>query len=189
MILVVDNFDSFTYNLVDYLSQLDFEVEVRRNNEPLELLCNEKYDGIVLSPGPGTPENAGHLMKVVEYYHDKKPVLGICLGHQAIAQYFGAKIVKAPQPMHGKISEISHNQEALFDGIRDSFNVTRYHSLLSESLPSCLTATAKSSINEIMAVAHMTLPIHGLQFHPEAVLSENGLQLLKNWKNINSLTN
>lgn len=189
MILVVDNFDSFTYNLVDYLHQLDLETEVIRNNAPLDQLLSDKYEAIVLSPGPGIPEYAGHLLKVIEYYYDKIPILGICLGQQAITRFFNGKIQKALKPMHGKISLVYHENDQLFDGIPASFAVTRYHSLICTDLPGKLESVAKTSENEIMALRHKDLPIYGIQFHPEAVLTEFGLDILNNWKNINSLTN
>lgn len=189
MILVVDNFDSFTYNLVDYFRQLGLAVEVMRNNAPLESLLSSKYKGVILSPGPGMPKNAGNLMKVIEHIHEKIPVLGICLGHQAIGQFFGAEIIQAKKPMHGKISKISHGNDPIFNEIPANFNVVRYHSLICSNIPDQLEVIAESNTGEIMALKHKTLPIHGLQFHPEAVLTDYGLEILRNWKNINSLSN
>ena len=189
MILVVDNFDSFTYNLVDYLLQLDFIVEIKRNNAPMDDFLTKKYKAIVLSPGPGIPEKAGNLMNVIDHYHDKIPILGICLGQQAITAYFNGNIEKAQQPMHGKISAISHRKDSLFSGIPTEFKVTRYHSLICTNLPRELESLATTKINEVMALKHKELPIYGLQFHPEAVLTEYGLDILRNWKNINALTN
>ncbi|MCG8310553.1 MAG: aminodeoxychorismate/anthranilate synthase component II [Cytophagales bacterium] len=189
MILVVDNLDSFTYNLVDYFHQLDLEVHVVRNNAPLEHHLSGKYQAVVLSPGPGIPGKAGHLMEVLHYYRNKIPVLGICLGHQAIAQYYNGKIVKAQRPMHGKISEITHSGDPLFENIPEKLNVVRYHSLICRDLPGSLNVIAKTESNEIMAIKHKQLPVYGLQFHPEAVLTQFGLGILRNWKNINSLTN
>ena len=189
MILVVDNFDSFTYNLVDYFNQLDLEVHVKRNNIPFDDIVSERYSAVVLSPGPGIPNKAGNLMKVIEHYHDKIPVLGICLGHQAIADFFNGDIIKAQQPMHGKISNIGHEGDLIFAGIPQKFNVVRYHSLVCDNLPATLEVISKSDSNEFMALKHRNLPIYGLQFHPEAVLTQYGLKILQNWKNINSLTN
>lgn len=189
MILVVDNFDSFTYNLVDYLNQLNLSVEVIRNNAPLSNLCSDHYDAVVLSPGPGVPKNAGNLMKVLAYYHDKKPVVGICLGHQAIAEFFHAEINKAQKPMHGKISSISHENDLIFKDLPLTFDVVRYHSLICNNLPDNLGVIAETETREVMALKHKSLPIYGLQFHPEAVLTQYGLDILRNWRNINSLTN
>jgi anthranilate synthase component 2 len=189
LILVVDNFDSFTYNLVDYFNQLDLEVEIVRNNAPIEALCSDHYKAVVLSPGPGIPRKAGKLMKVVSYYYDKKPVLGICLGHQAIAEFFGGEIGKTSKPMHGKISPIFHYNDVIFRDIPQTFDVVRYHSLICTRPPEILNVVAQTASGEIMAVKHQRLAVYGLQFHPEAVLTQYGLDLLKNWKNINSLSN
>ena len=189
MILVVDNFDSFTYNLVDYFNQLEIEVEVLRNNAPLKELLSEKYTGLVLSPGPGLPAKAGNLMKVLEFYHAKIPILGICLGHLAIGEFFESEIKKAQKPMHGKISEIFHDKDPLFYNIPPVFNVTRYHSLICDKLSYELLVIAKTNSGEVMALKHTDLPIYGLQFHPEAVLTQYGLEILRNWKNLNFITN
>ena len=189
MILVVDNFDSFTYNLVDYFNQLDLEVEILRNNAPLKSLCSQRYSAVILSPGPGVPKKAGKLMKVLAYYHDKKPMLGICLGHQAIAEFFNGEISKASKPMHGKLSTISHDRDIIFQNIPDFFDVVRYHSLICSNPGDMLHVIGKSGSGEIMAMKHKRLPIYGLQFHPEAVLTQYGLEILRNWKNINSISN
>lgn len=189
MILLVDNFDSFTYNLVDYFHQLDLEVKVCRNNTPLHELQSEKYKAVVFSPGPGVPENAGNLMEILGFYHDKIPVLGICLGHQAIGKFFRGNVVKSHKPMHGKTSNIIHLGDKIFDGIPTNTQVVRYHSLICENLPGDLEVLAKTDEGEVMAMKHKTLPIYGLQFHPEALLTEYGLEILRNWKNINSLSN
>jgi len=164
-------------------------VEIVRNNAPLESLCSERYDAVVLSPGPGIPKKAGKLMEVVAYYHSKKPLLGICLGHQAIAEFFDGVLTKASKPMHGKISLISHKQDEIFLNIPETFNVVRYHSLICINPPDILEVIGESASGEIMALRHNQLPVYGLQFHPEAVLTQYGLDLLRNWKNINSLTN
>lgn len=189
MILVVDNFDSFTYNLVDYFNQLEMEVEVLRNNAPLIDLLSEKYTGLVLSPGSGIPAKAGNLMQILDFYHTKIPILGICLGHQAIGEFFGAEIKKAQKPMHGKISKLFHEKDPLFNHIPSGFNVTRYHSLICDKLSCELLVIAKTYSGEIMALKHRDLPIYGLQFHPEAILTQYGLEILRNWKNINFNTN
>ena len=189
MILVVDNFDSFTYNLVDYLNQLEIEVEIQRNNSPLKNLFSDKYAGLVLSPGPGTPKNAGNLMEILDFYHAKIPILGICLGHQAIGEFFGGTLKKAVKPMHGKNSVISHDGDRLFNQVPSSFSVVRYHSLICDNINKKLQTIASTNIGEVMALKHKELPIYGLQFHPEAVLTQYGLEILRNWKNINSISN
>jgi len=189
LILVVDNFDSFTYNLVDYLQQLSLKINVLRNTSHSSDLFCDKYTGVVLSPGPGIPKKAGYLMKIIDYYYLKIPILGICLGHQAIGEFFGAKLAKAQKPMHGKTSNIDHNFDVLFQNIPRRFSVTRYHSLICTNLPNELQVLARTDIGETMALKHQSLPIYGLQFHPEAVLTEYGLELLRNWKNINSFCN
>jgi len=188
LILIVDNFDSFTYNLVDYFNQLDLDVEVLRNNAPLNTLCSNRFDAVVLSPGPGIPKNAGNMMEVLRYYHKKKPTLGICLGHQAIAEFFDGEIIKAQKPMHGKLSAVFHENDIIFKNIPSSFSVVRYHSLVCSHLTN-LKVIARTNTGEVMAIKHEVLPIYGLQFHPEAVLTQYGLDILRNWKNINSITN
>jgi anthranilate synthase/aminodeoxychorismate synthase-like glutamine amidotransferase len=188
LILLIDNFDSFTYNLADYFHQLGLNTEVRRNDVPLSKLFSEKYSGLVLSPGPGIPKNAGHLFSVLDYYSNKIPILGICLGHQAIAEYFRARLIKAQRPMHGKSSIISHNEKGIFQNLPARFSVVRYHSLVCENIVSPLEVTAISESGEVMALRHKELPIYGLQFHPEAVLTQYGLELLRNWKDINSIS-
>lgn len=181
-ILLLDNFDSFTYNLLDYLGRVGAECEVFRNNIDFEEIRKKDYQGVLFSPGPGKPREAGNLMQILEYYHDKLPVLGVCLGHQAIGEFFGATLTKALKPMHGKISQIDVVADSpLFQNLPVSFNVVRYHSLVLQNLPECLEITALSQENEIMALQHKKLPIFGLQFHPEAVLTEFGLQIIANW--------
>jgi len=181
MILLLDNFDSFTYNLVDYFGQLGVHCQVLRNNLPLSEIVNQDYEAVVLSPGPESPHRAGVLMEVLDYYVDKLPVLGICLGHQAIGIYFGANLVRAQKPMHGKISRIYQTNHALFNGLPPRFNVVRYHSLILENTTKDLVATAFTEREEIMAISHIKYPIHGIQYHPEAALTEHGLALLRNW--------
>lgn len=182
-ILVIDNFDSFVFNLVQYLEQLGAEVEVVRNNE-VDLEALDNYDGILLSPGPGTPEDAGACVAVVgEALNKNKPLLGVCLGHQAIGVAFGAAVNQAPELLHGKTSEIYHNSEGLFLGLKPGFTATRYHSLAIDntSVPDALSVTAKTENGVIMAVKHKKAPIEGVQFHPESILTEGGLDLIKNW--------
>ena len=184
MFLLIDNYDSFTYNLRHYLGELGAEVEVRRNDalntdQAIELGA----DGIVLSPGPCDPDKAGICLDLIEKAAGRLPILGVCLGHQCIGQAFGAKVVLAPKPMHGKVSEIKHKETALFDGIPTDFMATRYHSLTldPDSLPDCLAVTAESDDGVIQGVSHQQLPIHGVQFHPESILTKHGHDLLRNF--------
>ncbi len=188
MILLIDNFDSFTYNLADYVLQTGTDCQVVRNTITLEALKNIDCQGIILSPGPETPQKAGNLMPIVDYFHDKIPLLGICLGHQAIGQYFGASLEKAIKPVHGKISEIICKQDLIFEEIPEKIKVVRYHSLILKTIPEILDITATTHTNEIMAFRHKTLPVWGIQFHPEAVLTEFGFQMIKNWTDFCELT-
>jgi len=181
LILIFDNYDSFTYNLVDYFGQIGIRNEVIRNDFPLAEIDFNKYSGIVLSPGPEKPYDAGNLMKVVENQIGKRPMLGICLGHQAIGQYLGAKLVKASYPMHGKLSTIHVEGEILFKSLPSTFNVVRYHSLVLQNLPSALKAVAYTKQQELMAFESHEFKVAGIQFHPEAILTEYGLEMLKNW--------
>ena len=187
MILLLDNFDSFTYNLVDYFHRLKVECLVARNNVSLETLTGREVSALVISPGPGTPAASGNLLQVLDHYHNRIPVLGICLGHQAIAEYFGGKIVKATRPMHGKISHVRTRKDPLFDQIPSTFKVTRYNSLVVDLQNDTVKPIAWSDGGEIMALRHGKLPIWGVQFHPEAILTEYGLDLLKNWLSCNNL--
>ena len=184
MILMIDNYDSFTYNLVQYLGQLGEEVVVRRNDEiTLAEIEDMKPEAIFLSPGPCSPEQAGITVDVVRTFHTKIPILGVCLGHQAIGQAFGGKIVHAKQVMHGKTSAIRHHSNSVFRNLPNPLQATRYHSLVIEqaSLPSCLEVTAWTDDGEIMGVRHRTLAVEGVQFHPEAILTESGHALLTNF--------
>jgi len=188
MLLMIDNYDSFTYNLVQYFYELGQEVKVYRNDEisiaEIEKLNPQK---ICISPGPCTPSQAGISIDVIKNFTDKIPLLGVCLGHQAIGQAFGGKIIKAKQVMHGKVSTITHNNHNnLFQNLPQKFKVTRYHSLSieEESLPSELIVTAQTDDNEIMAVEHKIYKVYGVQFHPEAILSEYGHAILNNFLNI-----
>uniref|UniRef100_UPI004048E593 anthranilate synthase component II n=1 Tax=Roseivirga sp. TaxID=1964215 RepID=UPI004048E593 len=181
MILIFDNYDSFTYNLVDYFGQIGISTKVIRNDSPLAEIDFDKYSGIVLSPGPERPKNAGNLMIVVENQIGKRPMLGICLGHQAIGQYLGAKLVKASYPMHGKLSEINVEEAILFKALPASFKVVRYHSLVLQDLPKSLKAVAYTKGQELMAFESQEFKVAGIQFHPEAILTEYGLEMLKNW--------
>lgn len=185
-LLVVDNVDSFTHMLVDYLRQAGAICRVVRNNGPMSRFTNQPVDGVVLSPGPGRPRQAGRLMDVIAHYHRRVPMLGVCLGHQALGEFFGADLVAANRPMHGKVSAIrTLGNDDLLRGLPPVFNVTRYHSLLLINLPADLTGTAVAADSgELMAMRHRTLPLWGVQFHPEAALTQNGLQLLTNWVNL-----
>lgn len=183
-LLLLDNFDSFTYNLLDYFRQLGCDVIVRRNDVVLDSLEELGFDGIVLSPGPGTPQEAGILNQVIEAWYQRVPMLGVCLGHQALGQFFGAELTRGALPMHGKVSEIQWTQpDALWSGLPAHMPVTRYHSLILQHLPPALEVLARTADagQEIMAFRHQLLPICGVQFHPEALLTPHGLALLSNW--------
>tara|TARA_R110002167_G_scaffold252094_6_gene458377 strand:+ start:896 stop:1474 length:579 start_codon:yes stop_codon:yes gene_type:complete len=189
MLLMIDNYDSFTYNVVQYLGELGADVQVYRNDEisvaEIEKLAPSK---IVISPGPCTPTEAGISLAVIEHFKGKVPILGVCLGHQSIGQAFGGKIIRAGQVMHGKTSAVFHKNTGVFQNLTNPFMATRYHSLVidKESLPDCLEVTAwtenqDGSMEEIMGVRHKTLNIEGVQFHPESILSEHGHDLLRNF--------
>jgi anthranilate synthase component 2 len=189
MILMIDNYDSFTYNIVQYLGELGADVKVVRNDEitlaEIEQLAPER---IVVSPGPCTPNEAGISMPVIEHFAGKIPLLGVCLGHQSIGQVFGGKVIRARQVMHGKTSPIHHANKGVFTGLNNPLTATRYHSLIieKETLPDCLEITAwtqheDGSMDEIMGVRHKTLAVEGVQFHPESILTEQGHELLKNF--------
>jgi len=184
MIFVLDNFDSFTYNLVQYFQQLECDVLVKRNNEitPAEVLAL-RPEAIVLSPGPGRPENAGIMPQLIAAAAGKIPLFGVCLGHQAIASHFGGKIVHAKQIMHGKVSQVTHDGKGIFQGIASPVKAVRYHSLAVEeaSLPPELEVSARSEDGEIMALRHKTLLIESVQYHPESILSVGGKRLLANF--------
>jgi len=184
MLLVIDNYDSFTYNLVQYLGELGAKVEVVRNDAiTLDEVETRAPDRIVISPGPCTPSDAGISVPLVRRFAGKVPILGVCLGHQAIGQAFGARIIRAQRVMHGKLSSIVHDQRGVFTGVPSPFNATRYHSLAIEraSLPEVLDVTATAEDGEIMAIRHRELPVEGVQFHPEAILTEHGRKLLENF--------
>lgn len=185
-LLVIDNYDSFTYNLVQYFGELQASCEVVRNDQfQLKDIDVSPFDGLVLSPGPCAPDQAGLSLPAVKYWAGKKPLFGVCLGHQCIGQAFGGDIVRAERLMHGKTSPVHHNGEQLFNGLPNPFSATRYHSLLIDptSLPSELEITARTNEDEIMAVRHKQLPIWGVQFHPESLATENGILILKNFLN------
>ncbi|KIZ49917.1 MULTISPECIES: anthranilate synthase component II [Pseudomonadaceae] len=189
MLLMLDNYDSFTYNLVQYLGELGAEVKVVRNDEvPVEALDDLAPERIVVSPGPCTPNEAGISLATLERFAGKLPVLGVCLGHQSLGQAFGGEVVRAREPMHGKTSPVYHNGEGVFAGLPNPFTVTRYHSLVvkRETLPECLEITAwtqhpDGSMDEIMGLRHREFMIEGVQFHPESILTEHGHDLLANF--------
>jgi len=181
---MIDNYDSFTFNLVQYIQQLGENIIVKKNNEiTIDEIKSMRPTAIILSPGPGNPNQAGISLSVVEQFHKSIPILGVCLGHQVIGQFFGGKIVKAKQPMHGKTSSINHDGKTIFKGLKNPLKVTRYHSLIIQksSLPNCLQISACSEDKEIMAIRHKVYPIEGVQFHPESILTECGLNLLQNF--------
>jgi anthranilate synthase component 2 len=186
MLLMIDNYDSFTYNLVQYFGELGEEVVVRRNDEiTLDEVAALEPDRIVISPGPCTPNEAGVSVPVIERFAGKVPLLGVCLGHQSIGQAFGGHIVHAKELMHGKTSAIAHTGEGVFRSLPSPLQATRYHSLVIErdTLPDCLEVTAWSDDGEIMGVRHKSLPVEGVQFHPESILTEHGHELLRNFLN------
>ncbi|HEX7250071.1 MAG TPA: aminodeoxychorismate/anthranilate synthase component II [Burkholderiales bacterium] len=184
MILVLDNYDSFTYNLVQYLGELGAKVTVVRNDElDVDGAAALEPERIVISPGPCTPNEAGISLELIRRLAGKVPILGVCLGHQAIGQAFGAKVVRAPAPMHGKVSEISHDATGVFDGLPSPFGATRYHSLTvaRDTVPDTLAINAWTEDGVVMGLHHRTLPIYGVQFHPESIASAHGHALLKNF--------
>lgn len=186
MILIFDNYDSFTFNLCDYLKQAGQEIRVIRNDEKsLEEIEQLNFSAIVLSPGPGTPETSGILMALIERWHKRVPILGICLGHQALGLFFGATLERATFPMHGKVSKIRTIAHPMWDSIPLIFSVCRYHSLVLKinDLQNVEVTAFSEDDQEIMAFSHKSLPIRGIQFHPEAILTEYGMQILINWLN------
>ena len=184
MLLVIDNYDSFTYNLVQYLGELGQQVRVVRNNEvSVDEVERMSPEAIVISPGPCTPNEAGISLDVISRLAGKIPILGVCLGHQAIGQAFGGKVIRAKEVVHGKTSRVFHDDKGLFAGLPNPFEATRYHSLIVErsSLPDCLEITAKTWDEEIMGLRHKTMPVEGVQFHPESFLTKVGKDLLRNF--------
>jgi anthranilate synthase/aminodeoxychorismate synthase-like glutamine amidotransferase len=185
MLLVIDNYDSFTYNLVQYLGELGETVEVRRNNQVTldEIETELRPERIVISPGPGTPNDAGITLDVIGRFSGKIPLLGVCLGHQSIGQAFGGRVIRAPELMHGKASEVTHDGKTIFAGLQNQFLAGRYHSLIVEkdSLPGCLEISASTADGIIMGLRHRELKVEGVQFHPESILTSDGKQLLANF--------
>ena len=187
MLILIDNYDSFTYNLVHFLGELGAEVTVKRNDAiTVDALLESAPQAVVISPGPCDPDRAGICLELVTRAAGRIPLLGVCLGHQAIGQAFGGKVVRAPYVMHGKLSPVRHTGEGLFRGLPNPFQATRYHSLTveRESLPDCLEITAETDDGVILGLSHRELPIHGVQFHPESIASEQGHALLKNFLEI-----
>ena len=187
MILMIDNYDSFTYNLVQYLGILGSDVKVRRNDhvtvEEIDTMAPER---LVISPGPGIPQTSGIIVPLIQRFYQRVPILGVCLGHQAVAVALGGKVVRASRLMHGKVSEIHHDGQGVFHDVPDPFTATRYHSLAVEeaTLPSSLEITARAEDGEIMGVRHKDYPVHGIQFHPESILTEEGMRILENFLNL-----
>ena len=188
MFLLIDNYDSFTYNLYHYLGELGVEVDVVRNDalsadEVLDLRKNGSLEGVILSPGPCTPDEAGICLELIDKAAGTLPLFGVCLGHQSIGQAYGGKVIRAPYLMHGKVSEIHHQGQSVFKGLDNPFRATRYHSLIVErdSLPDCLQITAETEDGLIMGLSHKTHPVHGVQFHPESIESQHGHDLLRNF--------
>ena len=183
-ILLIDNYDSFTYNLYHYISKIKKNVEVIRNDKiDGKTILRKKYDKIVISPGPGNPNQAGNCLEIVKEVHKKVPILGVCLGHQIIGQVFGGKIINAKNLMHGKTSKIKHNKKGLFKNIHNYFEATRYHSLVVDRnrLPKSLLITAETKNKTIMGLMHKDYDIHGFQFHPESISTKVGMKLIKNF--------
>jgi len=182
MILVIDNYDSFTYNLVQYLGELGEELLVYRNDKiGIEEIARLKPSGIVISPGPGTPVDAGITEDVIRHFHKSTPILGVCLGHQAIGEVFGGKIVRAPTLMHGKVSEIFHDAKGLFKDLPQGFPATRYHSLMVTEVPPCLQISAQTKDGVVMGLRHRDTPTEGIQFHCESIMTAVGKNILKNF--------
>jgi len=184
MIVMIDNYDSFTYNLVQYLGVLGEELFVKRNDEiTVAEIERLRPDFLMISPGPCTPNEAGVSLEAIAHFAGKIPIFGVCLGHQAIAQAFGGQVIRARRLMHGKTSSVYHDGETIFCGVPNPFTATRYHSLIveKETLPDCFAVSAWTNEGEVMAIRHKTLPIEGVQFHPESIMTSHGMQLLKNF--------
>lgn len=191
MLILIDNYDSFTYNLVHYLGELGAESVVIRNDKvTAEEVIAQKPQAIVLSPGPCTPNEAGVCLDLIKKAGPTIPLLGVCLGHQSIGQSYGGKVIRAPQPMHGKLSTITHTDKGIFKGLPKQFEITRYHSLIVEraTLPDCLEITAETSDGIIMGLQHKSHPVHGVQFHPESIASQQGHALLANFLGLAGFT-
>lgn len=185
MLLVIDNYDSFTYNLVQYFGELGAEIQVFRNDEiTLEAVRALRPSHIVISPGPGNPDDGGVSQEIIRELGPTTPILGVCLGHQCIGQVFGGRVVRAPRLMHGKVSQVYHDGRGLFADLPSPFTATRYHSLIVEDIPDCLEVTAHTAEEEVMGLRHRDYPIVGVQFHPESILTEYGKEMLQNFLGI-----
>lgn len=183
-VVVVDNYDSFTYNLVQYIESLGGECDVRLNDRvTVDQIREARPAGVLLSPGPGNPDEAGVTLSVIEQLSGSLPIFGVCLGHQAIGQAFGGKVIRAPELMHGKTSGIEHDGRTIYRGLPSPFEATRYHSLIVEeaSFPDALEVSARTQKGEIMGLRHRKFPVEGVQFHPESILTDHGLRLIENW--------
>lgn len=184
MLLLIDNFDSFSHILADLIRQTGVDIIILRNDVSLQEIETIAFEGLILSPGPGIPSSSGNLMRIFETYVNQVPILGVCLGHQAIGEFFGAKLVKNDIPIHGKVHQIHKTITHFFtQSLPEEFWVTRYHSLQLRDLPDCLESILETESGEIMGIAHQTLPILGIQYHPEAYLTEYGLEIVQNWIN------
>jgi anthranilate synthase component II len=182
MVLLIDNFDSFSYILADYLRQTGIDLEIIRNDLPLNQIKNKKWEALILSPGPESPSKAGNLMKILDWYVGKIPIMGICLGHQAIGEYFGGRLAKGEKPVHGKVHAVYRIVDhIILQGLPETFNVTRYHSLEIKNPPECIQVILETEKHEIMAMIHKSLPILGIQYHPEAFLTQFGKEIILNW--------
>ncbi len=188
MLLVIDNYDSFTFNLVQYFGQLGVPMRVFRNDELTPAEAERlNPDRVLISPGPCSPSEAGVSLDIIKTFAGKRPVLGVCLGHQSIGQLFGGKVIRAPKQMHGKLSPINHSGQGIFRGLPSPFTATRYHSLIVEraTLPDCLEVTAETADGTIMGLQHKQFSIHGVQFHPESIATEGGMKILQNFLTLN----
>jgi anthranilate synthase/aminodeoxychorismate synthase-like glutamine amidotransferase len=184
MLLVIDNYDSFTYNLVQYLGEMGEQIEVRRNDEvTIDEVETMAVNRIVISPGPGTPHDAGVSMEMIDRFSGRVPILGVCLGHQAIGEVFGGRVVRAPRLFHGKSSVVQHDGKTVFEGLEQNFSAGRYHSLIveRESLPDCLEISATTPNGTIMGLRHRKMKVEGVQFHPESIMTTEGKKLLANF--------
>lgn len=184
-LLMIDNYDSFTFNLVRYFMELGTSVTVWRNDQfELQDVRNLNPDAIIISPGPSHPRNSGKSLEVIQQFHTSTPILGVCLGHQCIAEAFGGEVVKSGEPVHGKTSQVTHDQSGLFEALPSPLRVTRYHSLVVQNLPDTLIGNAWSADGTLMGLQHQQYPVHGVQFHPESAMTEKGHQLLDNFLKI-----
>lgn len=189
MILLIDNFDSFSHILADYLRQTGIDLEIVRNDIDLNQITKKNWEALILSPGPESPAKAGNLMKILDWYVGKLPVLGICLGHQAIGEYFGGQLVKGEKPFHGKVHAVYQTiDHDLLKSLPKTFLVTRYHSLEIKNVPDCLQVILETENGEIMAMVHKTLPILGIQYHPEAYLTQFGKEIIMNWLHLSKIS-